>query len=135
MDLLPVEALGWLDHFKARISLESSIVRMLMQWGFNEYAFDIYKKIGEQFNNALESHSYKDSSRCFRLPEKGKAQIREMLRDHYVKTRDIPRRRGCQELLHNGLLTGFEELSTKLVQLYEEYLRHLGQIPSGEKAA
>jgi hypothetical protein len=135
MDLLPVEALGWLDHFKARISLESSTVRMLMQWGFNEYAFDIYKKIEEQFNNALESHSYKDSSRCFRLPEKGKSQIREMLREHYVKTRDIPRRRGCQELLHNGLLTGFEELSTKLVQLYEEYLRRLGEIPSGEKAA
>jgi hypothetical protein len=135
MDLLPVEALGWLDHFKARISLESSMVRMLIQWGFNEYAFDIYKKVEEQFNSALESRPYKDSSRCFRLPEKGKAQIREILREHYVKTRDLPRRRGCQELLHNGLLTRFEELSTGLVQLYEEYLQRLGQIPSGEKAA
>jgi hypothetical protein len=135
MDLLPVEALGWLDHFKARISLESSMVRMLIQWGFNEYAFDIYKKVGEQFNNALESHPCKDSSRYFRLPEKDKTQIREILREHYVKTRDIPRRRGCQELLHNGLLTGFEELSTELVQLYEEYLQRLAQIASGEKAA
>jgi hypothetical protein len=135
MALLPVEAPGWLDHFKAQIVLESSIIRKLIQWGFTESAFDIYKKIEERFNDALESQTYRRSSLDFYLPEEDKIRIREVLRQYYVKTREIPRRRGCRELLQNGLLTGFEELSGHLVQLYEQHLQGPALMQDTEKVA
>lgn len=135
MGLLPIEDARWLERFRAQIGLESSIIRSLIQWGFTESAFDIYKKIEARFNEALEVQAYRRSSWCFRLPEADKMQIREVLREHYLKTRAIPRSQGCRKLLHNGLLTGFEELSTQLVQLYEAYLHRQAQMQDGEKVA
>src|SRR5256885_2271447 len=102
MDLLPIEDSRWLDYFKAKIVLESSIIRKLIQWGFTESAFDIYKKIEDRFDEALEVQTYRRSAASFRLPEADKMQIREILKEHYLKTREIPRRRDCRELLHNG---------------------------------
>ena len=134
MDVLPVEAPGWLDHFKAQIILERSIIGRLIQWGFTESAFDICKKIEERFNEGLQAHAYRKSF-CFRLPEADKMQIREILRDHYLKTREIPRRQDCRELLHNGLLTGFEELGDQLVQLYEAHFECHAQILASERVA
>ncbi len=135
MAVLPLQAPGWLDQFKARLALESSVLRILIQWGLTECAFDIYKKIEEQCNDALESRFSRDPSQAFRLSEGERNRIREILREHYLRTRGIPRRRGCQELLHNGLLTGFEELGGRLAQLYEDYLQGLAHGSAGEKAA
>jgi hypothetical protein len=131
MELLPIEDASWLGCFKARIRLENEIICRLIQWGFTESAFDIYKKIEERFNEALELQPYPQSV-SFRLPEEQKTQIREVLRAQYLKTREFPRRRSCQQLLH---LTGFEPLSSQLVQLYERHLRCAAQIPANEKSA
>jgi hypothetical protein len=135
MDLLPIEDSRWLDYFKAKIVLESSIIRKLIQWGFTESAFDIYKKIEDRFDEALEVQTYRRSAASFRLPEADKMQIREILKERYLKTREIPRRRDCRELLHNGLLTGFEELGDQLVQLYEAHFESHAQILAGERVA
>ena len=135
MSLLPIEESGWLDHFKAKIVLETLIIRRLIQWGFTESAFDIYKKIAERFDEALEVQTYRRSSVCFRLPEADKRQIREILKEHYLKTREIPRRLEYRELLHNGLLTGFEELGAQLVQLYEVHFQCHARIQANERVA
>jgi hypothetical protein len=123
-----------LDDFKARVGLESAMVRLLIRWGLTEHAFDILGKIEKRFNEALELSAWKNRS-CFRLPEGDRLQIREILREHYLKTRDLPCRRAFKEKLHNGFLTGFEELSDLLVGLYEEYLHQLSRVPSRQEAA
>ena len=134
MSELPIEGSGWRDGFKARVGLESAMVRMLIQWGLTEHAFDILGKIEKQFNEVLESSAWKNEPR-FRLPEGDRLQIREILREHYLKTRDLPCRRTFKAKLHNGFLTGFEELGNLLVTLYEEHLHRFSRLSSPEKAA
>lgn len=134
MSELPIEGSGWLDNFKARVGLEGAIVRVLIRWGLTEHAFDIFGKIDKRFSEALELSAWKNDP-AFRLPEEDRLQIREILREHYLKTRDLPCRYTCKAKLHNGFLTGFEELANLLVTLYEAYLRRLSRLPSPEKAA
>jgi hypothetical protein len=134
VSVLPIEGFCWRDNFKARVGLEGAIVRLLIRWGLTEHAFDIYRKIEKQFNEALESFAWKSDSR-FRLPKADRIQIQEILREHYLKTRDLPCRRAFKEKLHNGFLTGFEELSDLLVGLYEEYVHQFSRAPSREEAA
>jgi pentatricopeptide repeat protein len=134
MGLLPAEMQDWRDDFKAKVRLESSIVKLLIQWGLTEHAFDMYRLMEEQFREAVDLPTWKnDDGR--RLPEKERDKIRETLRDYYLKTRNLPRRRGSRERLHNELLTGFEELSIQLIELYEGYLRRFPQPSSSQKAA
>jgi len=131
---LPIEGLGWLDNFKARLGLEGAIVRVLIRWGLTEHAFDIFGKVDKRFNEALELSAWKNVS-GFRLPEGDRLHIQEILREHYLKTRDLPCRYTCKAKLHNGFLTGFEELANLLVALYEAYLHRLSRLSSPEKAA
>lgn len=135
MSLLPVEDPHWLDNFKARIFLERSIIRKLIQWGFTDSAFEIHRTIEERFNAALESPADPGVPAAFRLPHHDRVQIREVLRERYLKTREFPRRRGCSELLQRGLLTGFEELSAELIQLYEEQFQQRARNLASERAA
>jgi hypothetical protein len=123
MSFLPVEDSQWLRDFKTGILLEKSIVRKLIQWGFTDAAFEIHRTIEERFDTALESFASLSSTSVFRLPDNDRIQIKEILRDHYLQTREFPRRRNRKELLQRGLLTGFEELSTELIQLYEQRLQ------------
>jgi replicative DNA helicase len=123
MSFLPVEDSQWLRDFKTGILLEKSIVRKLIQWGFTDAAFEIHRTIEERFDTALESFANLSSTSVFRLPDNDRIQIKEILRDHYLQTREFPRRRNRKELLQRGLLTGFEELSTELIQLYEQRLQ------------
>ena len=135
MSLLPVEDPHWLDNFKARIFLERSIIRKLIQWGFTDSAFEIHRTIEERFNAALESSPDPGIPATFHLPHHDRVQIGEVLRERYLKTREFPRRRRCSELLQRGLLTGFEELSAELIQLYEEQFQQRARNLASERAA
>jgi len=135
MSLLPVEDPRWLDNFRARIFLERSILRKLIQWGFTDSAFQIHRTIEQIFNVALESPADQGVPAAFRLPHHDRVKIREVLRERYLKTREFPRRRGCSELLQRGLLTGFEELSAELIQLFEEQLQQRARNLASERAA
>ncbi len=134
MSGLPIEVSCWLEGFKAKVGLESTVVKVLIGWGLTEHAFDIYKKIEKRFDDALEFSGLKQGN-PFRLPEEERLHIREILKEHYLKTRDLPCRRTFREKLHNGFLTGFEELSDLLIGLYEEHLYRLSRMSSQEKAA
>lgn len=134
MSELPIEGSCWRDSFKARVKLESAMARLLIQWGLTEHAFDILGKIEKRFHEALESSAGKNESR-FRLLEEDRLQIREILREHYLKTRDLPCRHTSKAKLHNEFLTGFEELSNLLISLYEEHLYRFSRLSSPEKAA
>ena len=135
MNHLPVESPDWREDFKSRISFEHAVLRTLIEWGFTESAFDIYRMMEERFNDALESQAYHSRSDFFRLPEKDKAWVGEILSEYYLRTREIPRRRSCQERLHNALVTGFEELTRGLVLLYERHMRGQVKAATSERAA
>jgi replicative DNA helicase len=135
MSFLPVEDSQWLRDFKTGILLEKSIVRKLIQWGFTDAAFEIHRTIEERFDTALESFASLSSTSVFRLPDNDRIQIKEILRDHYLQTREFPRRRNRKELLQRGLLTGFEELSTELIQLYEQRLQLRARAMASKRAA
>ena len=135
MSFLPVEDPHWLEGFKARILLERSVVRKLIQWGFTDSAFEIHRTIEGRFNAALESFADRRAPAVLHLPHNDRVQIKEILRDRYLETREFPRRRSCRELLQRGLLTGFEELSAELIQLYEEQFQDRAQSLASERAA
>jgi len=121
MNALPIEDVCWRDAFKARLLVERSIIARLIQCGFSHSAFEIYRNIEERFRLAQESSTsrWQESGVSFQLTDDDRIQIRNVLRDQYLKIRDWPRKRGCQELLQRGLLTGFEELGTELINLYQ----------------
>src|SRR5262245_4245008 len=127
MNFLPVEDSQWLEDFKARILLERSIVRKLIQWGFTDSAFEIHRAIEERFSVALESFAHLNVPSVFRLPLDDRIQVKEILRERYLQIREFPRQRSCKELLQRGLLTGFEQLSSELIQLYEAQFQRRAQ--------
>ena len=135
MNHLPVESPDWREDFKSRVSLEHAVLKILIEWGFTESAFDIYRMMEARFNDALESQAYQGGSGLFRLPEKDKSWVGEILREYYLRTREIPRRRSCQERLHNALLSGFEEMTGELVLVYERYLRSRVKVATSKQAA
>lgn len=120
---LPIESPAWRDEFREKVALERTVLKTLIQWGLTESAFDIQKAFELRFQQTMESETSGKSPNAFRLPEEEKARFGEMLRDAYLQTREFPRRRSCQELLHSALLTGFAELTGQLVRLYEQHLK------------
>jgi hypothetical protein len=137
MNALPIEDVCWRDDFKARLLLERSIIARLIQCGFSHSAFEIYRNIEERFKLAQESSTghWQESELGFQLTDDDRIQIRAALRDHCLKFRDWPRRRGCQELLQRGLLTGFEELSGELINLYQRRFQRSTRNLADEEAA
>ncbi len=132
---LPIESPEWRDEFKEKVALERAVLKTLIQWGLTESAFDIQKAFELRFQQTMESETSRKSPNAIRLPEEEKARFGEMLRDAYLRTREVPRRRSCQELLHSALLTGFAELTGQLVRLYEQRLeRQLGPLAKEQAA-
>ena len=64
-----------------------------------------------------------------------RAFVRDLLREAYLRTRDIPRRGLTQARLHDGLLTGFEELSFQILQCYKSFVSWSERCAQSEKAA
>ena len=119
---LPIESPEWRDEFREKVALERAVLKTLIQWGLTESAFDIQKAFELRFQQTMEAQTSRKSTGAFRLPEEEKARFGEMLREDYLRTREVPSRRSCQELLHSALLTGFAELTGQLVRLYEQHL-------------
>ena len=125
---LPIESTEWREQFRGKVALERAVLKTLIQWGMTESAFDIQKAFEDRVQQAMESQTLRKGSGTFQFPEAEKARFGELLRDAYLRTREVPRRRSCQELLHSALLTGFAELTGQLVRLYEQHLeRQLGE--------
>ncbi len=139
MNSIPAEDLLWLNRFRARLALEKSCVGLLIQWGLTECAFDIYRTIEDRAvlaeeNPKAEGH---ESLATFSaaISDDDKAAIRNAIRVHYTKTRDLPRNVNSRHKLQNGLLTGYETLIDQLAQFYEKYLRSCQTAPFIAKAA
>jgi replicative DNA helicase len=134
MTALPIEDPVWRDHFRARVLAERSVFRKLIQWGFTDSASDIYRMIEEKFNDAAEIRAECPEVR-FRLTREDRIQLGDLLRERYLKIRDLPRRRASGELLQRGLLTRFQELSAELLQLYAQQFQQRAQKLTVEEAA
>jgi len=133
MNALPVESLDWVADFKSRVELEQSIFRILIRWGLAESALDIQRIVEERLEDAL--HGLVEGSQQLHMSAEAKTRISELLRNTYLKMRDIPRRRVCQERLHNALLTGFAGVTDELVQASENYLEGKRAVPVKRWAA
>lgn len=134
MNALPIESTRWRERLKARIQMESAILRALIRWGMAESAADVCRSLEEHFGDALESYDTK-LVQPVRPSAQDRTFVREMLREAYLRTREIPRRGLTQERLHDGLLTGFEELSVEIVQYYEGFLFRPDRSAQSGKAA
>jgi hypothetical protein len=125
MSLIPAENQLWLRQFKARLELEKSCVRVLIQWGLTECAFEVYRFIEERFIQSEDERTSlavggKGKMRTA-LTREHRSFLRDLIQTHFTKTRDIPRDAHTQQLLQNGLLTGYETLLDQLSQLIEQY--------------
>ena len=134
MNSLPIESTRWREHLKQRIGLETAILRALIQWGMAESASEVCRSLEEYFGDVLESQLDASLSACstFRT---GQSVCSNLLRETYLRTREIPRRRVTQERLHDGLLTGFEALSLEIFKCYEAFLFRPERSARSEKAA
>lgn len=133
MNSLPIELTRWRDDLKERIRLEASVLRALIQWGMVESACEVCRGLEAHFEVAPEG-DFGGSSRQ-RLSAQDKAFVRDLLQEAYLRTREIPRHRIIQERLHDGLLTGFEELALEVIRCYEEFSSRTGVQVEREKAA
>jgi hypothetical protein len=135
MNALPIESTLWREHLKQRIGLETAILRALIQWGIAESAADVWRSLEEHFGDTLDSRIDSNLSQPVRPSGGDRTFVRELLREAYLRTREIPRRGVTQERLHDGLLTGFEELSREIVQCYEGFLFRSERSAQNGKAA
>jgi hypothetical protein len=120
--MLPIESTCWREHLKQRIKLEASIVRVLIQWGMVESAPDVCRSVEEHFNARLDANLDASLMKLARPSEQDRAFVRDLLREVYLRTREIPRQGLTQARLHDGLLTGFEEMSLSILQSYERFM-------------
>ena len=135
MNSLPIESTRWREHLKRRIGLETAILRALIQWGMAESASEVCRSLEEHFGDALETQLDASLRQPVRPSGQDRAFVRDLLREAYLRTREIPRRGVTQERLHDGLLTGFEELSLEIFQCYEGFLFKPERSAQSEKAA
>jgi hypothetical protein len=135
MNTLPIESTRWRELLKHRIGLETSVLRALIQWGMAESAADIYRNLEEHFHDAVEAEPGASLRQPVRSSKEDRAFVRELLREAYLRTREIPRCGFMQQRLHDSLLTGFDELSFHILQSYEVFLLKRGGCAQSEKAA
>jgi hypothetical protein len=135
MNALPIESTRWREHLKKRIQMETTILGALIRWGIAESAADVCRSLEEHFGDVLESQIDASLVQPVRPSESDRTFIRGLLREAYLRTREIPRRGPTQERLHDGLLTGFEELSKEIVQGYEGFLSRSERSTQNGKAA
>ena len=114
--------------------METAILRALIRWGMAESAADVCRSLEEHFGDALEAEVDASRVQPGRSSVHDRTFVRELLRAAYLRTREIPRRGVTQERLHDGLLTGFEELSLEIVQCYDVLFRSERSAQNGKAA-
>jgi hypothetical protein len=135
MNSLPIESSCWREHLRQRIKLETSIFRALIQWGMAESACEVCRTLEEHFGDYLEAQSNASLRKHVRPSEHDRAFVRSVLQEAFLRTRQIPRWGLTQARLHDGVLTGFEELSLSILQCYEGFLSSTQRCGEREKAA
>ena len=135
MNALPIESTRWRENLKQRIQMETGVLRALIRWGMAESAADVCRSLEEHFGNVLEAHIDASLVQPVRPSGQDRTFVRELLREAYLRTREIPRCGVTQERLHDGLLTGFEQLSLEIVQCYEGFLSRSERSVQSGKAA
>ena len=135
MNSLPIESSCWREYLRQRIKLETSIFRALIQWGMAESACEVCRSLEEHFGDSLEVQPDASLGKHGRPSEHDRAFVRGLLREAYLRTRQIPRWGSTQARLHDGVLTGFEELSLAILQCYESFLSRTQRCGEREKAA
>jgi hypothetical protein len=134
-NLLPIESTRWREHLKQRIQMETAILRALIRWGMAESAAEVCRSLDEHFGLVMQAHVDASLVQPVRPSAHDRTFVRELLREAYLRTREIPRRGVTQDRLHDGLLTGFEELSLEIVQCYEGFLFRPERSAQNGKAA
>lgn len=134
-NLLPIESTHWRERLKQRIQMETAILRALIRWGMAESAAEVCRSLEEHFGLVLEAHVDASLAQPVRPSGHDRTFVRELLREAYLRTREIPRRGVTQDRLHDGLLTGFEELSLEIIHSYEGFLFRPERSAQSGKAA
>ena len=99
----------WLVQFRKNIQQEKTILRTLIQWGFANAAFEIYRQI-EDFLMKVHGFNEKNPSSVFYRVE--------ILRSHYLKTLNLPKAEISRQLLQKAYLDGFNQQTIDLIRLY-----------------
>ena len=121
MNSLPIESPCWRVDLRQRIGLETAILRSLIQWGMAESSSDVCRGLEEYFDNVREDRLHSSAWQSAQRRANARPFVRDLLTRAYLRTRVIPRRGALQERLHNGLLTGFEELALEILHAYDAF--------------
>jgi len=128
-----MESADWRQAFKRRLALEHSVLRTLIRWGLTDSAFEITRKLDSYVGEVTEAR--RPITRSTLFGPQDKTVFGTILRDEYLKTRVLPRRRACQDRLHNAMLSRFDELAEQLAKLYADFVQCHGPAAGEERAA
>lgn len=132
---LPVETAEWLDRFRDRVHRERRILGVLIAWGFAGAAFEIHRDIEARLKSIRESQGRSLDSRVPGVPELLGQEIRRILRSHYLESLGVPRARQNRRFLQGAYLNGFDETTSRLIQLYGPHWRESPVISEDMEAA
>ena len=123
---LPVETAEWLDRFQEGVHRERRILGMLIACGFAGAAFEIHREIEARLKSIRETRGLSVDSRVPGVPELLGQEIRRILRGYYLEGLRIPRACRNRRFLQGAYLNGFDETTSRLIQLYGP---HWGEPP------
>ena len=132
---LPVETAEWLDRFRDKVHRERRILGMLIAWGFAGAAFEIHRDIEARLKSIRESQGRSLDSRVPGVPALLGQEIRRILRSHYLESLGVPRARQNRRFLQGAYLNGFDETTSRLIQLYGPHWRESPVISEDMEAA
>lgn len=132
---LPVETAEWLDRFRDKVHRERRILGMLIAWGFAGAAFEIHRDIEARLKSIRESQGRSLDSRVPGVSALLGQEIRRILRSHYLESLGVPRARQNRRFLQGAYLNGFDETTSRLIQLYGPHWRESPVISEDMEAA
>ncbi len=135
MNALPIQSTNWREDFKKRVQMEQAILRTLIQWGLTECCSDLMRTLDSFAPDVADALLRVSPSASFRMSSDQRIVIGEILRNAYRKTRSFPRRDSCQELLHDALLGGFDDLTGQLIRPFENFIQQSERSQVKDRAA
>ncbi len=137
MNSLPIESTRWREHLKQRIHMETAILRVLIQWGMAESASDVCRSLEEHFGDLVLDAACDTSlvRSLFDLQGTTERLFESCFERRTFEPAKFRVAGLTQERLHDGLLTGFEELSLEILQCYEGFLFRSERSAQSGKAA